>query len=235
MASEAIERAVIMAAGFGTRLRPLTEKTPKPLLTVNGKRIIDTIIDALYENEIKEIYVIRGYLADQFDELKEKYPDLHMLNNLFYDRGNNILSACLAGGLIENAYVMPADIYINNSNVFKRIRDYSGVIGYKVNQTDDWCIETDINGRITRLSPGGRDCYKDTGIFYWDSRDGKHLSKRIYETCKNRDNWKRYWSNVPFELYKDEFQSYILPCEKSDVIEIDTIEDLVAVDASYMR
>ena len=79
------------------------------------------------------------------------------------------------------------------------------------------------------------ECFKDTGIFYWNSKDGKHLSKRIYEVCKNKNNWERYWSNVPFELYKDEFCSYILPCEKSDVIEIDTIDDLVAMDASYMR
>lgn len=230
---EKVDRAVIMAAGLGTRLRPLTLETPKPLITVNGKRIIDTIIDALIDANIREIYVVRGYMSDKFDVLLEKYPNLHMINNLSFDQGNNILSACLAGNLISNAYVMPADIYINNPKIFISNHKTSGVLGYKVEYTDDWCIETDKNGRIERLAPGGSNCYKDTGIFYWNKEDGNNLSKRIMQVCADKSNWLRYWSNVPFELYKNDFNSYIIPCEENDVIEIDTLEDLIKIDSSY--
>ena len=66
-----VKRAVIMAAGTGTRMRPLTLTTPKPLIKVNGSRMIDTVIEALHENGIREIYVVVGYLKEQFQDLPE--------------------------------------------------------------------------------------------------------------------------------------------------------------------
>ena len=67
-----VERAVIMAAGIGTRMQPVTLKIPKPLVKVNGVRMIDTVIDSLYANGIEEIYVELGYLTEQFVDLKEQ-------------------------------------------------------------------------------------------------------------------------------------------------------------------
>ena len=49
-----VERAIIMAAGLGNRMHPVTLTTPKPLVKVNGVRMIDTVIDGLHENEIYE-------------------------------------------------------------------------------------------------------------------------------------------------------------------------------------
>ena len=68
-----IKRAIILAAGKGTRLRPITENIPKPLISVNGVRFIDTIIDGLISNNINEIYVVVGYLKEKFTVLKDKY------------------------------------------------------------------------------------------------------------------------------------------------------------------
>lgn len=228
-----VKRAVIMAAGLGSRLRPLTYKIPKPLIYVNGTRIIDTIIDALLLNGIDDIYVIRGYMMSEFDILLEKYPMLKMLNNLSYDQGNNILSVCTAGNLIAGAYVMPADIYIMNPAIFNPVQHFSNVLGYKVENTEDWCIEADALGRITRLSPGGSGCYKDTGIFCWNPSDGLSLSQDIMRVCETENGKKRYWSNVPFELYKDRYQVFIRECGAGDVMEIDTLDDLILIDPSY--
>ena len=65
------KRAILLAAGFGSRMRPITLNTPKPLVMVHGKRIIESIIEALIAVDIKEIYIVRGYLGEQFDVLKE--------------------------------------------------------------------------------------------------------------------------------------------------------------------
>ena len=53
-----VRQAVILAAGMGTRLKPVTLETPKPLIEVNGVRMIDTIISSLHQNNINEIYIV---------------------------------------------------------------------------------------------------------------------------------------------------------------------------------
>ena len=71
-----IERAIIMAAGLGNRLSPVTLTTPKPLIKVNGSRMIDTAISALHKNGIFEIYVVVGYMKEQFLSLEKDNPGL---------------------------------------------------------------------------------------------------------------------------------------------------------------
>ena len=99
-----VKRAVIIAAGFGSRLVPITLNTPKPLVRVNGVRIIDTILDAIVAAGITEIHIVRGYLAEQFDQLKYKYPMIQFVENPLYNEANNISSAMCVRYLLKNAY-----------------------------------------------------------------------------------------------------------------------------------
>lgn len=109
-----VKRAILLASGMGSRMSPITINTPKPLVRVCGKRIIDTILDALYAAEIKEIYIVRGYLGEQFDQLLKKYPTISFIDNPDYETMNNISSAVLAKDLFCNAYVSEADFYLKN-------------------------------------------------------------------------------------------------------------------------
>ena len=90
------KRAVFIAAGFGSRLVPITFNTPKPLVRVHGVRIIDHLIDACLEAGINEIFIVRGYLAEQFDQLLYKYPMIKFLENPVYNEANNISSSMIA-------------------------------------------------------------------------------------------------------------------------------------------
>ena len=91
-----VKRAIIMAAGTGSRMRPVTLKTPKPLVEVQGKRMIDTVIDALHANGIREIHIVVGYLKEQFAQLEKSVPGVHLIDNPWYDTCNNISSLYVA-------------------------------------------------------------------------------------------------------------------------------------------
>ena len=71
-----VKRAIIMAAGKGERMRPLTQNTPKPLIPVNGERMIDSVIHALHQNGVFEICVVVGYKKELFACLEAEYPDM---------------------------------------------------------------------------------------------------------------------------------------------------------------
>ena len=108
-----VKRAVFIAAGFGSRLVPITLNTPKPLVRVKGKRIIDTLLDAVVEAGIEEIYIVRGYLGEQFDQLLLKYPTIRFIDNPVYNETNNISSAYIARDLLAGAYVFEADLLLS--------------------------------------------------------------------------------------------------------------------------
>ena len=156
-------RAVFIAAGFGSRLVPITLNTPKPLVRVHGTRIIDTLIDGCLAAGIGEIYVVRGYLAEQFDQLLYKYPMIRFLENPAYNEANNISSALVARYLLSNAYVFEADLLLSNPAIIRKYHYTSDFLAIPKARTDDWCF-TVKDGVITEEKVGGTDCWQMFGI-----------------------------------------------------------------------
>ncbi len=228
-----VKRAIFIAAGFGSRLVPITLNTPKPLVRVNGKRIIDSMLDAVVAAGITDIYIVRGYLGEQFDQLLYKYPTIKFIENPIYNEANNISSALLAAPLIENTYVFEADLLLYNPALIKKYQYSSNYLGVKVDKTDDWCFHTDNRLRITKLGIGGTDCYHMYGVSYWDAEQGAKLQKCIKAVFDSPGGKERYWDQVPLEYYVNEFYVSVRPCTFDDLIEIDTFNELKQLDRSY--
>ena len=113
-----VKRAVILAAGFGSRMMPATADRPKPMVKVNGVRIIDTLLDALVAAGIEEITIIGGYRFEKLKELLGKYPFLRLIENTEYDSANNISSAVLAHyALRGGCYLCEADLHIADPRI----------------------------------------------------------------------------------------------------------------------
>ena len=125
------KRAIFIAAGFGTRLVPITFNTPKPLVRVHGVRIIDRLIDACLEAGINEIYIVRGYLGELFDQLLYKYPMIKFLENPVFNEANNISSSLVARYMLSNAYVFEADLLISNPSIIKKYHNLKKQIMYQ--------------------------------------------------------------------------------------------------------
>lgn len=227
-----VKRAVILAAGFGSRLVPVTLNTPKPLVRVKGKRIIDSLLDAVIAAGIEEILVVRGYLSEQFDQLLYKYPQIRFLENPIYNETQNISSAMCARYFFRQAYVMEADLLLYNPSLIKKYQYTSNYLGVPTEVTDDWCFETK-KGYISKLGIGGKNCYHMYGISYWNDADGTKLAEHIQQVYQMPGGKERYWDQVPLEYFLPEYKVEVRPCTFDDIIEIDTYKDLKALDELY--
>ena len=227
-----VKRAIILAAGFGERLVPITLNTPKPLVRVKGERIIDSILDAVVAAGIEEIYLVRGYLSEQFDQLLYKYPNIKFLENPAYNEANNISSVMCVRYLLGNSYVCEGDILLHNPKIIQKYQYQSNYCGIKVDRTDDWCL-FENKGRITGVAVGGENCHQMMGISYWTEDDGKRLGdciKKVYEMPGGKE---RYWDQVALQYFVDDFNIAIRECSAEDFIEIDTFNELKAIDSVY--
>ncbi len=229
-----VKRAIFIAAGFGSRMVPITFNTPKPLVRVHGKRIIDGLIDACLGAGINEIYIVRGYLAEQFDQLLYKYPMIKFIENPMYNDANNISSAMAARHMLSGAYVLEADLLISNPKIIKPYHYSSNFMGIKKERTDDWCV-TVKNGIITeeKIGGGGDDCWQLIGISYWDEADGHKLSRDIKEIYESPGGKERYWDQVPLHYKKERYRVAVNTCFDEDIVEIDTFRELKAIDKTY--
>ncbi len=229
-----VERAVFMAAGFGSRMVPITLNTPKPLVRVKGKRLIDTLLDAVVAVGIKEIYIVRGYLSEQFDQLIKKYPQITFIENPVYNETNNISSAYCARHMLENAYVFEADLLLYNPKLITKYQYRSNYLAVPTEVSEDWCFITDTNGVIKKLTVGGVNCHHMYGVSYWTREDGKRLCKHLEEVYNSVPGGKeRYWDQVALDYFISEYNIYVRPCLFSDIVEIDTFNELKKIDSNY--
>lgn len=228
-----VKRAIFLAAGVGERLQPITINTPKPLVRVFGIRIIDRLIDAVLSTGIEEIIIVRGYLAEQFNALKNKYPTIKFIDNPFYSVSNNIASVLQVRELLENAYVFESDLLLYNPAIIRKYHYSSNFLGIMKESSNDWCFSLK-DGYICEEKIGGNNCYQMVGISYWNKEDGKKLYNDIKEAYEMQDGKQLYWEQVPLTKFKNNYKVYVIECKENDIIEIDTFSELKEIDNSYI-
>lgn len=227
-----VKRAIFIAAGFGSRLVPITLNTPKPLVRVKGVRIIDTLLDAVIAAGIEEIIIVRGYLAEQFDQLKYKYPMVKFVENPLYNEANNISSVMCIRYLLSNAYVLEADLLLSNPKLITKYQYSSNYLGVPTEKTDDWCFFME-GDRIKRLGVGGLNCHHMFGISYWTEDDGRKLCNHVEQVYNSPGGKERYWDQVALGEYIKEYNIGVRECTFDDIVEIDTFRELKELDKVY--
>lgn len=222
------EIAILMAAGQGTRMKPLTEKIPKSLVKVGNVSLIETVIESLQRRKVDKIYVVVGYLKEQFDYLCEKYANLQLIENAEYLEKNNISSIYAAGDILGSAacFICESDLYVSDSRIFDEVdisrSFYMGkmVDGY----SQDWVFEMQ-NERITRIKQGGLNVYNMVGISYWTKEDGEQIREAVRKAYRKPGHEKLFWDEVVDEVLK-QVDVTVLEVPPESIIEVDTIEEL---------
>ena len=227
------ERAVILAAGIGMRLQPVTLNTPKPLIRVNGVRMIDSIISGLHANGVYEIYVVVGHLKEQFLDLEATHCGLKLIYNPVYASCNNISSLYYAREHLCDCIIIEGDQLVINPSVFAPGFERSGYCCEWTERTYEW-FQSVENGIVVASSKnGGRNGWEVHGVSFWSEADGARLKRHLEEEFVMRGARDVFWDEIALFLYPGEYALGIRPVMGGDVIEIDSIQELAELDPSY--
>lgn len=231
-----VKRAIIVAAGVGKRMRPVTLDTPKPLVRINGTRMIDTVIQGLQTNGIQEIYIVVGYRKEQFQVLEQEYPGVKLIKNPWYKTCNNISSLYAARAYLEDVIILDGDQIVRNPRALTAEFERSGYNAvWTDTPTDEWLLTME-NGIVSSCSrTGGAHGWQLYSVSRWSAQDGAKLRRHIETQFVEKQNRDIYWDDVALHCYPQEYRLGILPMDAGDVVEVDSLAELAGLDPSYRK
>ena len=220
------KRAIILAAGFGMRMVPINMEMPKGLIEVHGEPLIERIIKQLHEVQIKEIYVVVGFMKEKYEYLIDEYG-VELVISTEYAVKNNLHSIKLVKEQLQNAYVIPCDIWCLK-NPFRQYEIYSW---YMVSDM----LDKESNVRVNRkkeLVTTTEDEIGNSmiGICYLTKEDANIVKIRINELCASRNYDNSFWEEALYD--KDRLIITARVVHATDVVEINTYEQLREVDSN---
>lgn len=218
------KNAIILAAGYGMRMVPINTEIPKGLLEIDGEPLIERQIKQLHEIGVTNIYVVVGFMKEQYEYLIDEYG-VQLIVNSEYASKNNLHSLKLASKYISNTYIIPCDIWCNK-NLFSRYELYSW---YMVGDI----VDNDSNVRVNRKmelvalhnNTGGN---MMVGISYLEGETARIVREKLEELDQDSRYDGAFWEETLY--HKDKM---ILPAKVAhypDVAEINTYEQLRDMD-----
>lgn len=225
-----MKQGVILAAGLGRRLREITQFTPKSLIRVDGKPVLEQNIEWMMEAGIERILLVTGYQKDRFSYIQNRYPRVQLFFNPEYCSSNTVSSLnCVEEYLTEETYITTADIYIRE-NIYKKYRDPKSFYLLRppmITEKPDWVAKLDANGRILSVDQKGTSGYSYSGVSHWMPNELKTL-RRLLKDVDWQDEKQRnqYWDELLLpHLGSIQVNACILD-DNAEVYEFDDMTDI---------
>ncbi len=230
-------KAVILAAGIASRLRPLTENTPKCLLKVGNKCILQMTIENILDNDITEFIIVTGYLQEQIkDFITSTFPDIKAtyIYNEVYASTNNIYSLWLA-----KEHIMGSDMLLLDSDIIfdKKIiqslldSGHENCLALKKHNVgeEEIKVKVDYKGKVLEISKiviPHEAIGESIGIEIFDKKSLPHL----YEVLDRKINQQKmvniFYEAAFEEMIQEGADMYIVDITEHKCMEIDTPDDL---------
>lgn len=228
--------AIILAAGMGTRLRPLTNDIPKCLVPVCGTPMIERQIYFLHEAGIKDIIVVSGYQAKRLDYLRSKYG-VQIVYNEQYDTCNNIYSLYKVINSFGDSWVVEGDVYIHENCFTRDINKSTYFAKWHPHYDNEWGLVTDASNRLISINIGSGEGLVMSGISYWTDSVSEFIRNDICMKIDRGGYSNLFWDDSVVKLYRSQ-DIYVERFD--DIYEIDTVQELQQVEsllnrANYMK
>lgn len=222
---KAPKNAIILAAGFGMRMVPINTETPKGLLEIKGERLIECTIRQLHEVGITEIYVVVGFMKEQYEYLNDEYGvDLIVAPD--YASKNNLHSLKTAADHLSNSYIIPCDIWCEK-NPYSRNELYSW---YMVSDMVDDDSTVRVNRKqelvVQKEQAGGNAMI---GICYLLEAEAAIVRERLETFGRDSRYDGAFWEETLYQ--KDRMIVTARVVHAADAVEINTYEQLREIDS----
>ena len=167
-------QAIILAAGMGRRLKELTQNNTKCMVEVNGKKLVDRLLEQLDRLQLNKIVYVVGYegqkLIDHINSLEIRTP-IEYVNNEIYDKTNNIYSLYLAKEYLleDDTLLLESDIIFEDSvltGLLEDPRDTLALVDKYESWMDGTCVKLDENDNIVDFIPGKKLSFDETDEYY---------------------------------------------------------------------
>ena len=217
------QNAILLAAGYGMRMIPIQQERPKALLCVKGEKLIERQIRQLQEVGIRNITIVVGFMKEKFDYLIDLFGVKLVVNPLYY-RKNNLASLALVRDQIANTYVLPCDLYCAQ-NPFSTSELYSW---YLMSDLPDAESGVRINRKKEIVKTARGEGLSMVGISYLCGEDADRVRANLAAYDRNPRFDDCFWEEALYE--KNKMFVKARQVSAGDVIEINTFEELRAVD-----
>ena len=230
-------KAIILAAGIGSRISSLTDNCPKSLLKIDDKTILEMMISHIQDCHINDIVFVTGYLEEQIKEyVNINFPDLkaYFVTNEKYAETNTGFSLLLAKDFVENSDFIKFDAdVVFDKEILKKLIEcpYENALCIDKNihlDAEEIKVIIDDKNKILKASKTV-DPQKAIGESIGIEKIGKNTAKLLFqeleEVMKDKKNHQEYYE-VAYERLIEKGESFhALDITGLVWVEIDTKED----------
>lgn len=227
-----IKNAVILAAGVSSRFVPLCFETPKGLLEVKGEVLIERQIRQLLEKDIRDIYVVVGFMKEKFYYLQDKFG-VKLIETTDYRIRNNHASVWAAREFLENTIISSSDLYFNENVFQKYAYDAYYCAVYKEGETDERGIVTDMYDKITETYYGAKDVWVTLGYAVFSKKFSKDFIEILSKEYNKQETVSKFWADIQDE-HLEQLYMYVKRCDNNIIYEFDSLEELREFDEEYV-